>query len=76
MTEKWVTAIATILIAIVGVAVIAVLVSPSSKTGSVLGATAGGFADVLCTALSPLGYNCASQRGLIPTVNSTIIFGT
>jgi hypothetical protein len=74
MSEKFITAGVTILIAIVGVAVLALLVSKSSNTSAVLSASSGGFRDALCTALSPIGVKCGSANSLIPNVNSTITF--
>lgn len=73
MSEKFITAAVTIATAIVGVAFLAVLVSRSSNTTGVLSAGSGGFAQALCTALSPIGVNCGS-RALVPNVNSTITF--
>ncbi len=74
MSEKFITAGVTILVAIVGVAVVALLVSQSSQTAGVLTASAGGFRDVLCAALSPIGVNCGSGRNLVEDVHSTIKF--
>ena len=71
MSEKFITAAVTIAIAIVGVAVVAVLVSRSSQTAGVLTASSGGFRDALCAALSPLGVNCGATR---TAVDSTITY--
>jgi len=73
MSEKFITAGVTIAVAIVGVAVVAVLVSRSSQTAGVLGASSTGFKDALCAALSPLGVNCGG-RALTEDVHSTITF--
>jgi len=75
MNAKFLDAAVTILVAIVGVAVIAVLVSKQSQTSSVIGAGAGGIRQALCTALSPIG-GCGggSSAPLTPDVNSTITF--
>jgi len=71
--EQLITAIVSVLLAIVGVAILSVLVSGQSRTGSVLQAGGSGIAQMICTALSPItGGNCGS---LIPSVNSTITFG-
>lgn len=70
MTDKLLTAIVTILIAIIGVAVLAVLLSKQSQTVGVVGASASGFRQMLCAALGPVG-GCAG----IPSVDSTITFG-
>lgn len=75
MTDKYIAAIVTILVGIVGVAFLAVLVSKSSQTGSVLTAGSGGFATALCTALSPIGVKCGGGGfSPIPSVDSTITF--
>ncbi len=72
MSEKFIGAIVAILIGIVGVAVLATLVSKQAQTGSVITAGAGGFACVLRTALT--GVN-ACGGGLTESVTSTIDFG-
>jgi hypothetical protein len=49
--------ITTIALAIVGVAVLAVLVSRNSNTAGVIGASSGGFSQALATAEGPVtGY--------------------
>jgi len=70
MSDKFITAAVTIAIAIVGVAVVAVLVSRSSQTAGVLTAGSTGFKDALCAELSPLGVDC----GLKEDVRSRIIW--
>jgi uncharacterized membrane protein YbjE (DUF340 family) len=54
MSEQLITSVVTILTAIVGVAIIAVLVSKNANTAGVIGAGAGGFSQSLATALSPV----------------------
>ncbi len=54
MTDSLVTSIVTVLTAIIGVAILAVLVSKNSQTGTVIKAAAGGFSQDLATALSPI----------------------
>lgn len=54
MTEKLFTTVVTVLMAIIGVAIIAVLVSKNAQTSDVLKAGSGAFSDILKTALSPL----------------------
>jgi len=54
MSEQLVTSVVTILMAIVGVAIIAVLVSKNAQTSQVIGAGASGFSQALGTALSPV----------------------
>lgn len=48
------TAITSILMAIIGVAIIAVLVSPRAQTGNVLSAGGTAIGNVLSSALSPV----------------------
>lgn len=72
-------AIVTVLLAIVGVAVIAVLVSNHANTGSVLGAGGGAIANALACAESPVtGGSCGSGSGIaplqIPSVSSSISY--
>lgn len=67
-----ITATVSILLAIVGVAVIALLVSNKANTGSLIGAGGSAFSRMLCTALSPItGKNCS---GGVPNVTSTVTF--
>jgi hypothetical protein len=67
----------TILVAIVGVAALATLVSRSADTSNVITSFTTGFKNALCTALSPIGVSCASTSisSLIPTVTSGITYG-
>jgi hypothetical protein len=61
--------IVTVLLAIVGVAVIAVLVSNKANTGSVLGAGGGALAQAIGCAASPVtGGSCGTS------VSSSITF--
>jgi len=69
MSDKLITATVTVVLAIIGVAVIAMLVSGKSDTGGVLSAGGKGFSQMLCAALSPLGINCG-----VPSVTSSISF--
>lgn len=72
MTDKFIGASVAILLGIIGVAVIAMLVSKSANTTGVISAGAGGFACVLRTAIT--GVNQCGGSSLIPDVNSTITF--
>ena len=45
---------AAVVTAIIGVAILAVLVSPNSQTAGVIQAATGGFSSILSTALSPV----------------------
>lgn len=73
MSEKFIAAGVTILLGIIGVAVIAMLVSKSADTTGVISAGSGGFACLLRTAVT--GTNqCGSLNSLIPDVSSKVIF--
>jgi hypothetical protein len=52
--------VVTILLAIVGVAILAVLVSKQSNTASVIQAGASGFSNSLATAISPISGSSLS----------------
>ena len=68
--NHFITAVVSVLIAVIGLATIAVLVSSGAQTGNV--ATAGGtsFANIIKCALAPVtGGSCP------PNVNSTINYG-
>lgn len=73
MNDKTITSIVGVLLAVIGVAAVAVLVSKNAQTGNIFGAFGTSFSNILCKALSPVtGSSCG---GGIPSVNSTITFG-
>ncbi len=73
MSEKWLTAGVSILIGIIGVAVLATLVSNASNTTQVIQAGSGGFACILKTALTGTD---ACKGGLTEFVSSRVQFPT
>lgn len=54
MGDKLLTSIITVLTAIIGVAIVAVLVSKNAQTGNVLTAGGNAFSQILGTAVSPV----------------------
>lgn len=54
MSDSLITSVTTVLLAIVGVAIIAVLVSKNANTVGVIGAGSQGFAQDLGAALAPI----------------------
>lgn len=54
MSDQLLTSVTTVLLAIVGVAIIATLVSKNANTAGVIQAGASGFSQSLGTALSPV----------------------
>lgn len=66
-----VTSIVTVLLALIGVAILAELLSTQSNTTGVVKAGGSAISQALCTALSPImgGGNCGTS------VTSTITFG-
>lgn len=69
--NKIIAAVVTVTIGIIGVAILALLVSKQSGTIPVIGASADALKRMLCTALSPVtGGNC----GVTENVTSTITF--
>lgn len=63
MTDHLVTSVVTVLTAIIGVAIIAVLVSRNSQTAQVAAAGGNAFSQVLGTALSPVTRSGISGLG-------------
>jgi hypothetical protein len=61
MSEQLLTSVVTVITAIIGVAILAVLVSKNSNTSGVINAAASGFSKDLSAALSPIngggGFN-------------------
>ena len=55
MSEQIVTAVVSVLIALVGLAIIATLVSKNAATSNVLAAGSQGFSNSLLAATSPVG---------------------
>jgi PRD1 phage membrane DNA delivery len=67
MTDKLFDSVVTILLAIVGVAILAVLVSKNAQTPQVISAAASGFSKDLGAALSPVtGGSLGITGGLLP----------
>jgi hypothetical protein len=54
MSEQLVTSVVTVVMAIIGVAIIAVLVSKNANTANVIKAGSAGFSNDLAAALSPV----------------------
>lgn len=70
MSEKVITSAVAILTAIVGLAIVALLVSKKADTANVFGAAGKSFSQILGCALSPVtGGNCGTD------VSSSISFG-
>lgn len=63
MSEQLVTSVVTIFTALVGVAIVAVLVSRNANTAQVIGAGASGFAQDLAAAVSPITGGSSSFGG-------------
>jgi hypothetical protein len=75
MSNEIVTGGISVLLAIIGVAIIAVLVSRQAQTSAVVSAGGSGFANALKCALSPVtGASCPTSLP-IGTSSSTISYG-
>ena len=73
MSKDAISGVVTVLLAIVGVAIIALLVSPAAKTAGVLGASGNALSQLICKAVSPVtGSSCGGGSGTIGLVSSTI----
>lgn len=72
MSDHAITAVVTVLLAIIGVALLAVIVSRQAATTSVLSAGSGAFSGALCTALSPItGGGNSLTNGLLPNYGTS-----
>jgi len=75
MGDKAITGIVAILTAIIGVAIVAVLVSKQSNTANVLGAGGKAFSSILGTAISPVsggGLTSGLFGGGIPQIGTPL----
>jgi hypothetical protein len=63
MSDQLITSGVTIATALVGVAIVAVLVSQKAQTGSVISAAASGFAQDIGAAVSPVTGGSTSTFG-------------
>lgn len=54
MTDNLIASVTTVAVAIVGIAILAVLVSNRAQTANVIAAGAGGFAQDIAAAVSPV----------------------
>jgi uncharacterized protein YejL (UPF0352 family) len=61
MGDKAITGIVAVIMAIIGIAIVAVLVSKQAQTSSVLTAGGNAFSNILKTALSPVSSSNLSQ---------------
>ena len=71
MSDQLITSIVTVVTAIIGVAILAVLVSKQSQTSTVIKAASSGFAQDLSAALSPIsgGSGVLGAGFNLPTFN-------
>lgn len=72
MSEQLITSMVTVATAIIGVAILAVLVSKNAQTTQVINAGAQGFSSVLKTALSPVTGGGILGSGFLPSFNLTL----
>lgn len=61
--DNWLASLVTVGSALVGLAIIAVLVSNNANTANVIGSAAGGFAQDLSAAVSPVTGGTGSYGG-------------
>lgn len=72
MSEQLVTSVVTVITAIIGVAILAVLVSKNSQTSTVIKAASAGFATDLGAALAPISGGGLGGFGTgfnVPTIS-------
>lgn len=70
MSDNLITSVVTVLTAIIGVAIIAILVSKQANTAGVIGAGGNAFSGILGTAISPLrGGGFTGGGAGLPTIS-------
>jgi PRD1 phage membrane DNA delivery len=75
-TNHAVTAVASIVLAIMGLAVIALLVATKAQTGSVIQAGGSAFDKIICVALSPVaGSGCVGLSNSGFTTDCVMVEG-
>jgi hypothetical protein len=74
MSEQLITSVVTIFTALVGVAIVAVLVSKNANTSGVISAGASGFAQDLAAAVSPITGGSGSFSGFTGGNNGMMSF--
>jgi len=67
-------AVVTVFVAIIGVAILALIVSPKAKTSEVIQAIASGFGNSLAVAQSPVTGNKVNIDTSYPTPNNAMMF--
>lgn len=75
MSENLITSLVTVLLAIIGVAVIAVLVSKQANTSGVIGAGSNAFNSGLGRAISPITGTGLFQGGFGGFTGGGVTFG-
>jgi hypothetical protein len=68
MSDQFLTSLVTVATAIIGVAILAVLVSKNAQTSNVISATSSGFSQGLGTALSPLSSGGGLGNGIMNSI--------
>lgn len=69
MGDKAITGFVAVIMAIIGVAIVAVLVSKNANTGNVLTAGGGAFSNILKTALAPVSTSGGPLSGGVSSAN-------
>lgn len=77
MNDKAITATVSVLLAVIGLAIVAILVSGRSQTGGVLGAFGSAIGQLICTATAPVtGKTCGSLTSSVSSIFTPITGGT
>jgi hypothetical protein len=70
MSDSLINSVFTVIAAIIGVAIIAVLVSKNSATANVIGAGGSAFSSIIGAAVNPGGQTNLSSPISIPNIGS------
>lgn len=69
MSDNLITALVSIVVAIIGLAALAVVLSPNAKTSAVIGAGAGGLAQDIGAAVAPVSGGFGASFSLPSITN-------
>lgn len=72
MSDSLVTALVSVVLAIVGLASLAVILSPQAQTGNVIRAGAGGLAQDIGAAVAPVSGGLGAGGLSLPSIGSGI----
>ena len=72
MSDNLITALVSIVVAIIGLAALSVVLSPNAKTSQVIGAGAGGLAQDIGAAVAPVSGGLGGAGFNLPSITQGV----